>query len=598
MNRVHNPLAQKIYSWLYYSETDRPVEFERIAYFIRHNPDWPGQGKMILAAEKSMPDNLPDAEAARWFAQYPPRTAAGMSRYAMYLLQTKQDALAVSKLNDWWKTALITPEEQAMTIGRFGELFSRESNLARFGMLLMEHQYGNARLLARMLGRGYPELAEARIALIENSPGVDRLVEDVPSQLQNDPGLLLERLRFRRRNNDDYGALEILHNMPPMTIIPNPDEWWTERHILARRLIGNRQYESAYLLVNKSQQSTGSGFAEAEFLAGWLALEFLHQPWPAFEHFEALYNGTTTPVSRARAAYWAGKASAALGHPEIARQWYQSAARWQTTFYGQLSVGALDPADRPPLQTPPPRTFSGQQAFYARDMAQAAKILNAAGMRDETSELLMALADTAKTPEEYRLSAEFAEELGHRYNAVKIARKGLAKNILLMDQSYPTMLSWMRPVEIEWSLVHAVIRQESSFDDQAVSPSGARGLMQLMPATAAEVARKNDVSYGGEGSLTGDPARNIKLGSLYMKGLLDKYDNSYALAVAAYNAGPRRVGEWLQTNGDPRARQISLIDWIEMIPVAETRNYVQRVLESVYIYRQRLAPVQKAVASR
>lgn len=590
--RTKDPLAAKVYYWLYYTKGGGPVQFNRISAFIRQNPGWPKTGAMRLAAEKAMPDNLPDVDVIVWYDSYPPLTPDGMDRYMAALLKKGAKDRAAAVIDAWWRKTSLTSDQQRHFYGRYGGLLTKESHIARFGYTLMLKQYTNARGLARVLGRGYPDLAEARIALAQGGGNVDTLISRVPPQLQDDPGLLLERLRWRRRNNKDFGAIEILHNMPSAAIIPNPDEWWQERHILARRLMEKGRFESAYLLLDKHQQEEGVSFAEAEFLAGWLALK-IKKPERAFERFESLYHKTTTPISRSRGAYWAGRASEALGHPDIARQWYRTAARYQIAFYGQMAIAKLEDAYKPPQQLPPEKTLAGQTKFDALEMVQMAKILSKAGFRDDTSAFLDALAEDVKTPEDYLLVAELATELNHRHNAVRIAKKGLQKGILLMDQAYPTMLTSMKRVDLEWALVHALIRQESAFDYAAVSPAGARGLMQLMPATAKGVARKNGISHSTD-MLISNPDHNIRLGTLYLKQVLDRFDGSYALALAAYNAGPGRVDQWIGMFGDPRSNAVDMTDWIEMIPIGETRNYVQRVLEGTYIYRIKLRDVQKS----
>lgn len=589
--RTKDPLAAKVYYWLYYTKDGGPVQFNRISAFVRQNPGWPKIGTLRLAAEKSMPDDLADVDVIGWYDSYPPLTSDGMDRYMAALLKTGAKDKAAAAINAWWRKTSLTPDQQRYFYGRYGGLLTKESNIARFGYTLMLKQYINARGLARVLGHGYPDLAEARIALAQGGGNLDALIARVPPQLQDDPGLLLERLRWRRRNNKDFGAIEILHNMPPVAIIPNPDDWWQERHILARRLMEKGRFESAYLLLEKHQQKEGIPFAEAEFLAGWLALK-IKKPERAFERFESLYHKTETPISRSRGAYWAGRASEALGNPDIARQWYQTAARYQIAFYGQLAIAKLDDAYKPPQQLPPEKTLAGQTKFDALEMVQMAKFLSKAGFRDDTSAFLDALAEDVKTPDDYLLVAELATELNHRHNAVRIAKKGLQKGILLMDQAYPTMLTSMKKVDLEWALVHALIRQESAFDFAAVSPAGARGLMQLMPATAKEVARKNRISHSTD-MLISNPDHNIRLGSLYLKQVLDRFDGSHALALAAYNAGPGRVDQWIKMFGDPRNGAVDVTDWIEMIPIGETRNYVQRVLEGAYIYRIKLQDAQK-----
>ncbi|MCB1556695.1 MAG: lytic transglycosylase domain-containing protein [Alphaproteobacteria bacterium] len=590
---IQDPVSQSVYEWLFYTESNRVPDFDRITTFIHAHPDWPRQATLIEQAEKAMPETLPDAEIVAWFRDYPPRTSAGVDRYLEALARAGQRDAMQAILSGWWETAALRPAEQTRFLNRYGAYIGRQAQQRRFDRLLLAAQYTNAREIAGILGEGYDRLAAARIALAEDKPDVDRLIAQVPPALQEDPGLAYERLRWRRRHDMDYRAIEVLHQAPPADAIVNPADWWAERQIIARRLMDNKQYKSAYLLIADHRQKSGPAFAEASFLAGWLALSFLNDPGAAFNHFEALYMGTSTPISRARGAYWAGRASEKLGAPAIARQWYQAAARYQTVFYGQMALGRLAPGYRLPQQVPPAATAEGKLAFYARDTVQAARLLHRAGLRRETDAFLDRLADSAKTPEDYLYVADLARDLNHRHNAVRLAKKGLRRDIFLMDHAYPTILSRMKAahVETEWALVHALIRQESGFDDAAVSPAGARGLMQLMPATAKEVAQKCGLP-GRTEWLTSNPDYNIRLGSRYLQDMLDRYDGSYPLALAAYNGGPGRVDRWIKQFGDPRTGAIEVADWIEMIPFGETRNYVQRVLESAYVYRLKLQDVQ------
>jgi soluble lytic murein transglycosylase len=323
-------------------------------------------------------------------------------------------------------------------------------------------------------------------------------------------------------------------------------------------------------------------------------LRFLGKPWEGFERFEAMYHKSSMPITKARAAYWAGLASEALQHPEIAKQWYEMGGKYPTTFYGQMALAKLG-RDSEPVALKPSLAVQVRQAFEKDDMIQAARIFYRAGIRNDASAFLRAYADKATTADQFFLAANLANDWQHYHDSVAVAKKAQTKGIIMADYAFPTMLARMKPIKTEWALVHAIIRQESQFDQQAQSPAGAQGLMQLMPATAKEVAKKAGMTHQNEW-LTARPDYNIKLGSLYIAQMVSRFGGSYPLAIAAYNAGPGRVNSWIKMNGDPRTGNIDMIDWIEMIPVAETRNYVQRVLEGVYIYRHKFHDLQTVSA--
>ena len=600
---TRDPLAAKLYYWFQYTKKDDAASFARVSSFIRQNKDWPWQNDLRMTAEKRLleeakkPDTKPsDADILEWFNEFTPKTTDGMALYLKTLSALDRDAEMREKLNSWWERALITPSEQSSFLNKYKPLLEEKSQIRRMSYLLSKGHYTNGRAIAALLGKGYPQLAEARIAVAEGQSGVDAAIARVPPHLEHDAGLLYERLKWRRVNKHNIGAMDILFNPPAAANIPNLDEWWKERHIIARRLIEEKQYENAYLLVAAHQQEEGLGFAQAEFLAGFLALEFVNKPWRAFEHFEALYYRVETPISKSRGAYWTAKASEALGNKEVADAWYKTAAQYVTTYYGQLALEKLKQQGRLIDYKLPGGNLSAEAAFHAQDMVQVVKLLHAAGMRKETTAFIYALSDELERPEEYVFLADLAADIGHYHNGLYIAKKGLGKGFLLVDRAYPTLLSEMKNIQVEWALVHGLMRQESSFDIEAQSHVGARGLMQLMPATAKETAYKIGVQHRLEW-LTQRPSHNILLGSAYLQMMLDRYDGSYPMALAAYNGGPGRVDRWVREIGDPRKGEISYESWVELLPVYETRNYVQRVMEAVYVYRIKLGTIQRQQAA-
>lgn len=591
---IKDPLPGKLIGWMQYTRGENTADFATISAFVRSVPDWPRQGALALKVEKSITSNTPDDQIIEWFAYKSPQTVDGMMNYLHALLIRNRMTQMTDVLNTWWGTASLSAAQQDKVLKSYGKVITRDSHKARLNRTMHRGEYAQARAIAALLGKGYPELAEARIALASGDSGVDYVVSRVPAQLQNDPEFALERLRWRRKKNMDFKAIEILHNAPSPALIPNLEEWWKERHILARRLIEGKQYESAYLLVKNHGLKSGSGYADAEFLAGWLALRFMKKPWVAFQHFEALYNASAMPITKGRAAFWAGVASEDLKHPEIAKQWFEVGARYPTVYYGQLSLAKLGRHAEPVMKAPA-LPAQVRLAFEADERIRIARLFHAARDRSDASLFLRHYADSAQDAAQFHLVAGVANDWDYLNDSVAIAKKAQAKGVVLADYAFPTMLKRMKGVNGEWALIHAIIRQESAFDVNALSPVGARGLMQLMPATAREVARKEGIQHENDW-LTTRPDHNIRLGNGYIKQMLARFNGSYPLAIAAYNAGPGRVNQWIAQFGDPRKGDVDMLDWIEIIPVAETRNYVQRVLEGVYVYRQKFNSVQKISA--
>jgi soluble lytic murein transglycosylase len=559
--------------------------FSSMAAFINAHPGWPAVNRLRAEAEAVLPPTLSDSEVISWFDKNPPQTGTGSARYAAALLNRNRAAEAKKIIEETWIERSMSRDEQRGFYARFGAHITREASIKRLDRQLLRGNYTNARAVAAALGGAYPALAEARIALAMNKGDVDTLVSRVPASLQKDPGLMYERLRWRRKKNLNDGAIEILASQPPMKSVSNPSDWWTERHIIIRRLMETRQYSRAYDLARRHDQSEGFASTQALWVSGFLALRFVNKPWEAFETFERMYHNVETPISRARAAYWAGRASEALKYPDIARQWYQVAAKYQTTFYGQMAASALG---MPEQALPPVRpVHAARQSVRNNDMARAAEYLARAGYRDEAALFLTHGAGTGASVAQIEGLAATAYALGQTSVAIRIAQEALNQHgVILTGLLYPTLEQRMGDVrDTEWALAHAIIRQESRFDQNAISSAGARGLMQLMPATAKETARKIGIGHQNDW-LTARPDYNIRLGSRYLGDMVRRYDGEYALAAAAYNAGPGRVSQWIGQFGDPRDSERDMIDWIEEIPIYETRNYVQRVLEGVHIYRQ------------
>ena len=580
-NAVNGNAAQR---WLAYYKSDQTnLDYASIRKFILAHPDFPAMGRLCTLAERAMPSDLSDADVLGWFSQFPPQTTFGMRQYAQALSNAGQGKTAGQAINDWWKKANLDTVDQAKGFIVFAQILSKDSHEERLRRLIYKGQFKDARSLAAAMGRGYTALTEARITLRTGNGNVNQWLGKVPSTLINDEGLLFDRLQWRRETDDDAGAIQILKRSPTSDEMYNAEDWGKERAIIVRRLFEKADYQGAYDLAMDHRTDSGQGFAGNEWMAGWLSLEYLNKPWDAFEHFEKLYHVVETPVNKSRAAYWAGLASEQLKHPEVATKWFTAGAKYPTTFYGQLSREKLGRTDK---ITVPPVTASAKMKNSA--LANAARWLMTNNYKSEAGLFLNKMIETSKTPQEYAAAAEIANTLSMKNFAIRAAQES-EKNtgVSLLRYAFPDIEKYMGNTDVEWALVHALVRQESRYDDKAVSAAGALGLMQLMPGTAKEIARKAKMPHETDW-LTSKPSHNIAVGSLYLDELLNRYNGNYAMALAAYNAGPMRVARWIPELGDPRDPKVDLVNWIEMIPISETRNYVQRVLESLYVYRQTL----------
>ncbi|MFP4097577.1 MAG: lytic transglycosylase domain-containing protein [Alphaproteobacteria bacterium] len=593
-----DPLAAKIYHWLLLGNTEdggwNNRLFMRLSQFIRHNPEWPGVKEMKARAEEVMPDTLSNNEVLVWYEEFSPQSFEGMTRYVQALIVDGQHERAKEILAHWWAGSDISRAQQKQIVSNYKDYLTHEAHKKRCDALLYKGDYGNALALADLIGGGYPALAKARMALAQNkNTGHAVRIGRIPKDLLNDPGLLFERLRWRRKRDLDHGALEILDKTPPAEYVQNKEQWWKERHIMIRRLLERGQYQKAYELAAAHIQEDGFAYAQAQWVAGWLALRLIHRPTEAYERFRALYARVITPVSKSRAAYWAGRASEDMGQSVMAQGWYKKAAEYKTTFYGQMAAAALSIENKLPPRRLPALSDSQRQNYERSELIQAADIFKEAGQKKRYESFIEAFLKKDSSPKAYRFVAERIAEQGDRPLAIKFAKTAMEKGYFLTKQSYPTITKHLKNIQdAEWALIHAIIRQESMFDVNARSFAGALGLMQIMPSTAKHIAKATKVSYRKKW-LTFNPQYNLKLGSWYIGELVQRYDGSYPLAIAAYNAGPSRVYEWLQVFGDPRKGQVDMVDWIELIPIYETRNYIQRVMESLYIYRLRLKHIQR-----
>lgn len=574
-----------MYEWMLYRENFSGLPFDRIASFVQKHPQWPEQDEILATAERNMPGDYAPAAVIAWFEVHPPVSGIGLQRYLSALIMIGQHEKIRTVLQDRWPFVVARSDVQAQIMKTYGPYITAETHRRRLDELLFHDDESGARSYAGLLGADYQKLAEARIALANGSRNAASLVARVPAKLSRDPGLQFERLRWRRKNDEDAGALAILNAQPPIEQLSNPEDWWKERNIVVRRYIEDGNYKAAYNLAAAHNQMDGPEYADAEWLCGWLQLRFLNNPTKAYGHFSDMYGRVKTAISKGRAAYWAGRAAEAMGQNEQATNWYKIAAQQPKVYYGQLAALKLPVA----LRTYRPVTVTATPADRARiandELVRAIKLAHTAGLDQLRRKLINAKADIIKNPADFKAFAETLSGMGLRNEGVRVAKKAAGQNIFLDIEAYPRLTRYFANLDVDEALAHSVIRQESEFDQYARSPSGALGLMQLMPSTARWLAKKKGWAHQ-DGWLTTRPEHNVLLGSAYLNNLLATYNGSYPLALAAYNAGGGRVNQWLKANGDPRAGRVDWVDWIELIPIYETRNYVQRVMESYVVYNE------------
>jgi soluble lytic murein transglycosylase len=577
------PVAGKYVQWLYLRDTHTDASFAAIANFVAANPGWPDMATLRRRAEERLQLDTPPDQVLRFYAKDQPITGDGGLRHLDALAGKLPADKFNAKLRDYWVNLELNPGHEQGFMERYGAILTPADHWARVDRLLWQGNDTDARRIVPLLDAGHQLLAQARMALMAKAPDADATVALVPKALQSDPGLLFERTRYLRRAGRDDDAQVLLASIKGNGATGDP--WWIERGYQARELIGAGRYDDAYKIARDHGGKSGGAFAEGEWLAGWIALRFLKRPDLALPHFQTLYAGVSMPISRARAAYWTGRALEAAGKPAEAAGMYRNAAQYGDTYYGQLAARKLGEA-RLNLPADPPFTPAQRAAFERNELVMLARLFHQVGEDKRARPFMIRLAIDAPDPAQRRLAGEMALDMGRADIAIQVAKKSVEGGTLLNEASFPVP-DIRGNLVAEKALVLALSRQESQFDVTIVSSAGAMGLMQLMPDTGKRVAKALNMPYT-QARLTNDASYNATLGSQYLADMLDKFAGAPELAMAAYNAGPNRVSRWLDQFGDPRGPSIDMVDWVELIPFRETRNYVQRVMEGVYVYRQKL----------
>ena len=568
--------------------------------FIDANEDYPRIGRIkYLAEHKLSTESISPKKIIDWYSTNEPLSGFGKMILGESFILKGNIQKGTSLIKEGWITAELSKSELRFYRKKFKKYLNADDYIKRADYLAWNNKYWDLQRLIRYLPKDYELLYTARQLLMSKSYGVDNAISKVPAKFKNDAGLNYDRLKWRRKRGRVDSSLEILLKIKnTKDYLVRPDKWWIEREIISRSLIYKKKYELAYKIASKHALTDGPEYAAAEWMSGWIALSFLDDPLLAKDHFENFYNNVGYPISTSRGAYWLAKTYQKLGKQDLATEWFEKAANFLTTYYGQLAFMELNPNKPFELTKDIEVSKEYRDYFFKKELVKTIYLLDELNEDKYTKHILRHLANDNIDSGSEILAAELATSIDRFDFAIQIAKIASYEKRFHNTFNYPIISTpnYINGRKIpDTAFILSIIRQESEFDLSANSHAGAKGLMQLMPYTAKLVAKQANLPYS-KSRLTKDAEYNINLGSHYIAGLILEYDGAYPFAIAAYNAGPKRVRYWKKINKNPQKNQINYVDWIELIKFKETRNYVQRVLENYNVYRYILA--QKPVTMK
>ena len=584
--KMQDKTIYTLVNWMYLIEPQSGASFNEYSAFIKNHKDWPRINRIkYLAEHKINFDNNSPPSIIEYFSNNPPLSGFGRLRLAEAFLENNQTEKARNLVKDGFKDAELSKNDLKYFSKIFKKFLTHQDYVLRADYFAYEAKYKDLKDTIEYLNPDYQKLYNARAALFTKR-SADNLISQIPQSLKEDPGLIYDRIKWRRKKARFDDALTLMNQSASDSLMRN-QYLAKERLSVGRDKISDKEYKVAYDILKDHRLNEGADYAEIEWHLGWIALSFTNQTDAALSHFLKMNAAVTYPISKARAAYWIGRTYKKLGQASQANSWFRTGSQYGTTFYGQLSHIELNE-----------RRFSINNNFKFDEnkyeefkknnpQAKSVVVLKELNRTKYTKDILRHLGDPEqnRTFEEISMAGVLAQEIERLDFAIQIAKNASYKNLNFLEISYPR-IEVPKQVKsqkiLDSSVILALIRQESEFDTSANSKVGAKGLMQIMPATARLLSKVTNTDFSRE-KLTKDKDYNLALGSYYISDLDDNFGSHY-LAFAAYNAGPHRVEKWIKTYGDPRRKQIDAIDFIELIPFHETRNYVQRVSENINVY--------------
>ena len=582
---VSHPNARKLLEYLAADNMGSRMSFAEIDRARRDLTAWPHQSNRQMWAERALEGSgLSPQQIADWF-KVEPATPEGAMALASAYQQLGRDGDLKALVQHFWRDRSFDADAQRLFLVRFGALLTPEDHIRRADTLLYQARTPALDAVLGMIPDDWRKVADARMALRAGARNADELYAQVPAEHQHDSGLAVARARWLYDHDRGQEALPLIADFPKDPPEDASSGFWMLRRQLVNVAVKAGDYAAAHKAVDAHGLKPGPDAADAEFLGGWLALTKLHDAEDAQQHFARLEVIGASPITISRALYWRGRAMETLGDPIAAQAYYGRGARYYTTFYGQMAAAKAGITEIDLGKDPVP-TAEDRARFEANELVTAARLLNQAGAHDLYRSMLVAADEGLPRLVDIAQLIDMADDAGEGDLTMRLARLAAQRGLVLPERGYPVRsLPESSPVEAAFAL--GIIRQESGFDARIKSSVGARGMMQLMPSTAKVLAKRAGVRRFRD-SMLDDADFNMRLGSSYLGGLVSQFDGSYIMASAAYNAGPGRPSSWMNSCGDPRSASVDPVDYIECIPIGETRNYVMRVLENVEVYRARL----------
>lgn len=588
-DRIADPAGQKLADWFMLRHSESTANFKRYAAFLAANLDWPSSALLRRRAEARLWQEKSDAATVHAFTMDRPTSAKGKFALARVLLAEGDSDRATRLVREAWRSEELSERSEEDSYAAFRDLLTTEDHRARMDKRLGAKDYAGARRTAKRLGEDALAIVKACAAVNAKEDKAKYYLDDVSAGARRDLGYVLCRAQWHlQKDRIDDAAEVILAAAPDTMAAQDTDAWWRERRLLARKLLDQGKSRTAYDVVRAAAVPALEVYrVDYHFMCGWIALRYLEDPKTAMAHFAAIDEGSSNPIALSRAHYWRGRAAEEMGAVADARMSYRAAARYPTAYYGQLARARLG-LEGIELRGPSP-VLASADAPLADDRVRAAEMLYGIGERDT---VYYYAEDFSRESTDVAALEALGELAGRRNDArvmLEVGKSALARGLALDHYAFPTIgipaHKQIAPA-IETSVIYSVARTESSFDQRDKSAANAVGLMQVTPEAGRDTAKRFGVTYDWD-RMVSDPVYNTQMGAAELSALLSEYRGSQIMAFAGYNAGRGRVREWVQAHGDPRDPKVDPVDWVERIPLSETRNYVQRVMENVQVYRAR-----------